>query len=96
MAIVALIGHVALRRTSFGRKVLATGGSEAAARYSGVDTRGIKLRVLLLSALAASVAGMLYAGRLHSDAFSWAKAMSFQSLRRPFSVARASLVAVAR
>jgi ribose transport system permease protein len=58
MAIFAVIGHIALRRTSFGRKVLATGGSEGAARYSGVDTRGIKLRVLLLSALAASVAGM--------------------------------------
>jgi ribose transport system permease protein len=69
MAIFAVIGHIALRRTSFGRKVLATGGSEAAARYSGVDTRGIKLRVLLLSALAASVAGMLYAGRLHSGRF---------------------------
>ncbi|WP_227308000.1 ABC transporter permease [Acidisoma cellulosilyticum] len=69
MAVFAVIGHVVLRRTSFGRKVLATGGSEAAARYSGVDTRSIKLRVMMLSALAAAVAGMLYAGRLHSGRF---------------------------
>jgi ribose transport system permease protein len=69
MAIAAVVGHILLRRTSFGRKVLATGGSEVAARYSGVDTRGIKLRVLLLSALAAALAGMLYAGRLHSGRF---------------------------
>ncbi len=69
LAVVAAVGHVALRRTSFGRKVLATGGSEPAARFSGVDTRGIRLRVLLLSALAASMAGLLYAGRLHSGRF---------------------------
>jgi ribose transport system permease protein len=69
LAVVAVVGHVALRRTSFGRKVLATGGSEAAARFSGVDTRGIRLRVLLLSALAAAAAGLLYAGRLHSGRF---------------------------
>jgi len=69
MALFAVIGHVALRRTRFGRKVLATGGSEVAARYSGVDTQAIKLRVLLLSAFAAAIAGMLYAGRLHSGRF---------------------------
>ncbi len=64
-----VVGHLVLRRTSFGRRVLATGGSETAARYSGVDTRGIKLRVLLISGVAAAVAGMLYAGRLQSGRF---------------------------
>ena len=64
-----IVGHVLLRRTSFGRKVLASGGGEVAARYSGVDTASIKLRVLVLSSFAASVAGMLYAGRLHSGRF---------------------------
>ncbi|HLW90908.1 MAG TPA: ABC transporter permease [Roseiarcus sp.] len=65
----AVVGHVVLRRTTFGRRVLATGGSETSARYSGVDTRSIKLRVLVISSLAAAVAGMLYAGRLHSGRF---------------------------
>jgi ribose transport system permease protein len=65
----AAIGHVVLRRTTFGRRVLATGGSETAARYSGIDTRAIKLRVLMISSLAAAVAGMLYAGRLHAGRF---------------------------
>jgi ribose transport system permease protein len=65
----ALVGHVVLRRTSFGRRVLATGGNETAARYSGVDTRAIKFRVLLVSSSAAAVAGMLYAGRLRSGRF---------------------------
>ena len=65
----AAVGHVVLRHTTFGRRVLATGGSETSARYSGVDTRSIKLRVLIISSLAAAVAGMLYAGRLHSGRF---------------------------
>jgi ribose transport system permease protein len=69
MLVVGAVGHVALRRTTFGRRVLATGGNETAARFSGIDTRSIKLRVLLVSSLAAALAGMLYAGRLHSGRF---------------------------
>lgn len=62
-------GHLVLRRTSFGRRVLATGGNATASHYSGVDTRAIRTRVLLLSSMAAAVAGMLYAGRLQSGRF---------------------------
>lgn len=69
MLVAAIVGHVVLRRTTFGRRVLATGGSETAARYSGVDTRSIKLRVLVVSSVAAGLAGMLYAGRLHTGRF---------------------------
>lgn len=69
MAILGGIGHVALRRSGFGRRVLATGGGETAARYSGIDTASIKFRVLVLSSCAASLAGMLYAGRLQSGRF---------------------------
>jgi ribose transport system permease protein len=67
--VIAVVGHVVLRRTTFGRRVLATGGSETAARYSGVDTLGIKMKVLVISSLGAAIAGMLYAGRLHSGRF---------------------------
>lgn len=69
MAAATTIGTIALRRTTFGRRVLATGGNEIAARFSGIDTRSIKFRVLMLSSLAAALAGMLYAGRLHSGRF---------------------------
>ena len=69
MAVIAGIGHVALRRSGFGRRVLATGGGETAARYSGIDTASIKFRVLVLSSCAAALAGMLYAGRLQSGRF---------------------------
>jgi len=69
MAAVAVIGQGGLRKTSFGRKVLATGGSVLSARYSGVDTRAIKRYVLIASALSAALAGMLYAGRLHTGRY---------------------------
>jgi ribose transport system permease protein len=69
MALIAGIGHVALRRSGFGRRVLATGGGETAARYSGIDTASIKFKVLVLSSCAAALAGMLYAGRLQSGRF---------------------------
>lgn len=67
--ILGAIGHIALRRTGFGRRVLATGGGETAARYSGIDTARIKFRVLVVSSVAAALAGMLYAGRLQSGRF---------------------------
>ena len=69
MLLFGVAGHVVLRRTGFGRRVLATGGNETAARYSGVDTRGVKMRVLIISSMSAAVAGMLYAGRLQSGRF---------------------------
>jgi ribose transport system permease protein len=69
MLVLGAIGHVVLRKTSFGRRVLATGGGETAARYSGIDTRSIKFRVLVISSMAAALAGMLYAGRLQSGRF---------------------------
>jgi ribose transport system permease protein len=69
MVVLGAIGQVVLRRTSFGRRVLATGGGETAARYSGIDTRSIKFRVLVISSMAAALAGLLYAGRLQSGRF---------------------------
>ncbi len=70
-AIFVAIGAVVLNRTRFGRQVLATGGNRNAADFTGINTKRIKFQVLLISAMAASVAGMLYAGRLQSGRFQW-------------------------
>lgn len=67
--VVGVAGHLVLKRTTFGRRVLATGGGETAARYSGVNTKAIRLRIFLISSTAAALAGMLYAGRLRSGRF---------------------------
>lgn len=66
-----VIGHIVLTRTTYGRKVLATGGNEMAARFSGVNTARIKLIALTTSSVVAAIAGMLYAGRLQSGRFQW-------------------------
>jgi ribose transport system permease protein len=65
------VGAVVLARTKFGRQVLATGGNRTAADFTGINTKRITFQVLLLSGIVASVAGMLYAGRLQSGRFQW-------------------------
>jgi ribose transport system permease protein len=66
-----VIAHILLRKTSFGRQVLATGGNESAARFSGVKTMKIKLWVFLATGAMAGLAGLLYAGRMNAGRFSF-------------------------
>jgi ribose transport system permease protein len=68
--VLLLVGQVALKKTQFGRSVLATGGNRVSALYSGISVRSIKFRVLVLNGVLASLAGMLYAGRLHGARYS--------------------------
>lgn len=70
-AVVVAVGAVVLKKARFGRQVLATGANRVAAEYSGINTRAITFRVMMISAMAASLAGLLYAGRLQSGRFQW-------------------------
>ncbi len=70
-AIFVALGAVVMNKTRFGRQVLATGGNRTAAQFTGVNTKKIKFQVMLVSGVVASVAGMLYAGRLESGRFQW-------------------------
>lgn len=58
--------HFALSRTRFGLNVYAVGGNPEAARLSGVDVPGVKMAVLVLSAVLASVGGIILAARLNA------------------------------
>jgi ribose transport system permease protein len=58
------IGHFVYRHRRFGAHVLATGDNAAAARATGIRVERVKLAVLVMSATAAALAGLLYAGRL--------------------------------
>lgn len=69
MIIIGFIGHILYRHTKFGRHILAVGGNVVSANYSGINTNKIKFFVLIISSLMASLAGMLYAGRLHTGRF---------------------------
>ena len=53
---------VFLQRTVGGREIYAVGGNEEAARFAGLRTGRIKMRVYALAGLAAGFAGMISAG----------------------------------
>jgi ribose transport system permease protein len=71
---VALIGHIFLKETVFGRHVLATGGNRGAAQSVGIKTQRIKVAALTISATTAALAGMLYAGRLNGARYTLGEA----------------------
>ncbi len=63
--VVTLLGYVMLNRLQFGRHVMALGGSESAARLSGIPVSWVKLRVYLFAGFVAGVAGVLNACEVH-------------------------------
>ncbi|HEX7264035.1 MAG TPA: ABC transporter permease [Candidatus Dormibacteraeota bacterium] len=69
--IALVVGHITLRHTSHGRRILATGGNEIAARFSGINTRNVKHVALAVSGLVAGLSGLLYAGRYESGRYQW-------------------------
>jgi ribose transport system permease protein len=64
-AIVAVVvAQVVLLRTVYGRHLVAVGTNEEAVRLAGVDPAPVKIRVFLLSGLAAGVAAVFNTARL--------------------------------
>ena len=66
-----LLGWWVLQRTAAGRRVQATGGSETAARYSGIRTSRVKIIVFVGNAVIAGVAGLLYVGQYHGASYQY-------------------------
>jgi ribose/xylose/arabinose/galactoside ABC-type transport system permease subunit len=70
--VVALvIGHFVLNKTPFGKNVLATGGNPLSAKYTGISVDRIRIAVFVMSGIAASFAGMLYAGRVQTARYTF-------------------------
>lgn len=59
MLLLVIISAFLLRRTTFGKQILAVGGNEAAARLAGVPTRKIKIIVYGISGLFSGLAGLI-------------------------------------
>lgn len=72
--VAVVVGHVFLKNTRFGRHVVATGGDRSASDYVGIRTGRIRIYVLIISAMAASLAGLLYAGRLNGARYTLGEA----------------------
>ncbi len=64
MVVVFLLAFVVLRWTYFGRDVYAVGGNVEAARLSGINVTGTLVAVYAIAGFAATVAGVIQAGRL--------------------------------
>jgi ribose transport system permease protein len=58
LAVIA-IGAYVLAKTRWGYETFATGGNEQAAVYAGIPTRWVRIRAYLLSALCATIAGLM-------------------------------------
>jgi ribose/xylose/arabinose/galactoside ABC-type transport system permease subunit len=65
------IGLFVMNYTTFGKKALAVGGNEVAARYSGVNVRNIKVIAMTMSGCTAAFAGILYSGRMEAGRFTF-------------------------
>ena len=63
-AVVGLLGHFALHQLRWGRHVLSVGSDRSAAKALGINTDRVRISALVVSASAASFAGVLLAGRL--------------------------------
>jgi ribose transport system permease protein len=63
---ITVIGQLVYQHRKFGAHVRAVGDNRPAAASAGIKVDRIRVQVLVLSGMAAALAGMLYAGRLQS------------------------------
>ena len=66
-ALLVLVVAFVVRRTVFGRRLLAIGGSRPAAELAGLPVRRVLITVYVLCAVLASIAGLLSVGRIQSS-----------------------------
>ncbi|HWA83504.1 MAG TPA: ABC transporter permease, partial [Fimbriimonadaceae bacterium] len=64
MLIMAAATGILLRRTVFGRQIVAIGSNETAARMSGVNVERVKIAVYILGGISIGVAGIMQFSRL--------------------------------
>lgn len=67
MIICAVVCHIILRHTVFGRRIFAIGGNEEATVLSGINVTKIKLIIYGISGLLSSVTGLLLVARFSSS-----------------------------
>jgi inositol transport system permease protein len=65
--VAAVLCHIVLRHTRFGRHVYAIGGNAEAARLSGLNVRALTLSVYVIVGLFAGLAGFVLSSRLNSS-----------------------------
>lgn len=64
LAVAAILFHLALTSTAWGRSVFSIGANEAAARLSGVPVNRVKMQVYMLSGFMSALAAVIYAAHV--------------------------------
>ena len=86
LAVVAVLGAVFLNRTIYGRYLLALGGNEEAARYSGINTARMIVLAYVICGGLAGLGGMLFVLDVNS-----AQPVDFGSFYELYAIAAAVL-----
>jgi ribose transport system permease protein len=66
-----LVGHFVLTKLPFGKKVMAVGGNQTAAKYTGINVQKVTITVFVIMGVVAAFAGALYAGRMQTARWSY-------------------------
>lgn len=66
-----ILGYFVFNKSKFGRYVLATGGNEKSASYSGININSIKIKVFVISGMLSAFAGIMYSARLQAGRYSY-------------------------
>lgn len=66
----AVLNHILLTKSHFGKKVFALGGNEQAARVCGISVERTRMIVYLLISVYAAISGILISGRVGAGATS--------------------------
>jgi ribose transport system permease protein len=74
------LSYLLINWTRLGRSFYAVGGNERAAQLSGIDTKRVKFLVYVLSAMLASIAGVLLTARLSSGEANIGSTMPLESI----------------
>ena len=66
VAVLFVVNHILLSKTSFGRRAYLTGGNREAAVYSGIKVDRLKITIFMISGVMAAISGVLLSSRLFS------------------------------
>lgn len=66
MLIVMFICYIIMNKTVFGQQIYAAGGNDQASRYSGINTNRVRRICYVISAVLASLAGVILASKMYS------------------------------
>ncbi|MBS4537861.1 ABC transporter permease [Clostridium sp. D2Q-11] len=66
LIVLAIIAHIVMAKTKYGRQLKMIGGNKVAAKYVGVKINKLQVSVFAIAAITAAISGILMASRLYS------------------------------